>query len=993
MGLHQSLAWAQPQRWQIMVWVLLVAAGLGGNYFAYPIFLNIDFLFGGVFALLALQLFGIWPGTLAAALIASYTYVIWNEPYALIIMSAEVAVVGYLMARRKLNMVLADTLYWLVIGIPLMYGFYHFILKVPDSAVWMIATKQAVNGIAAALLARLVYSGFGVIFRRGQRTFGEVMANLLVLFVVGPSLLLLGLNSREDFAHVDRELRDDLKLHGEHATALFQLWIKERSDILLELATEANSVPAAQFNTRLELIRQADANFLRMALCDKDSVVRAHAPATDAAGHSAIGKLLTPPNLETLRQNGQPILTEVFMSRLDAPARPIALLLHPVFRQGQFDGYVSAVLKFDVIYSMFSHAVQDTDTQTLFTLIDQQGRSIISNRPGQTQMQPLLRSGDGTLTPVGGGVQQWLPEVSADTSISDRWRQSYYVLETPVGLHGEWKLVLEDPVAPVQHLLYTKYARQLGVLFILILLSVVLAEFLSRKSVATLRALGEFTHALTEKINNGVQTVNWPRSAMLETSALICNFKSMATSLQSTFDELKQVNATLEQQVAERTQQLRGSEQRFRDMVFWMPEPMAVHRDGKFIYVNPAAINLLGAESAQELVGTAILERVHPDYRAAVLERVTRAREKGESVPMLHEKFIRLDGVAIDVEVTAVPIEFDGKPAIQVAVHDVTEKNRYQQQLKTLLREQAAVLNNELIGIVRVIDRHIVWANAAFEKMLGYAPGQARGTPTRQNYPSDEAYQRLGDAAYPVLAEGKIYRSQIEHVRRDGSLIWADLSGTILNAASGESLWTFSDITDHMKAESILHAYAFHDPLTQLPNRRMLVDRMTQAMAAGQRNGLYGAVLFLDLDNFKPLNDTHGHDIGDLLLVEVANRLTNCVRKVDTVARVGGDEFVLLIGELNADKHACVTQVQGIAEKIRVSLSQPYFITPRATAPDSTVIEHHCTASVGVALFHGESEPLNDVLQHADQAMYQAKDAGRNQVRVYAALALPGPIR
>ena len=176
---------------------------------------------------------------------------------------------------------------------------------------------------------------------------------------------------------------------------------------------------------------------------------------------------------------------------------------------------------------------------------------------------------------------------------------------------------------------------------------------------------------------------------------------------------------------------------------------------------------------------------------------------------------------------------------------------------------------------------------------------------------------------------------------------------------------------------------AFYDPLTMLPNRRMLSDRLVQAMAASKRSGLCGALMFLDLDNFKPLNDTHGHELGDLLLIEVANRLKSCLREVDTVARFGGDEFVVLLSELHVDKTQSTEQARGVAEKIRVSVAAPYFLAPVQPVRDAKDIEHHCSTSIGVVVFLGHDVSQNDLMKCADAAMYQAKDEGRNAIRLY----------
>lgn len=197
--------------------------------------------------------------------------------------------------------------------------------------------------------------------------------------------------------------------------------------------------------------------------------------------------------------------------------------------------------------------------------------------------------------------------------------------------------------------------------------------------------------------------------------------------------------------------------------------------------------------------------------------------------------------------------------------------------------------------------------------------------------------------------------------------------------ASTEALET--EIAERKQMEDQVRQLAFHDALTKLPNRLLLQDRLSQAMAASARNTCYGALLFIDLDNFKPLNDTHGHEVGDCLLVEVANRLKGSMRMMDTVARFGGDEFVVMLSELDAQPQASRAQAQAIAEKIAALLSAPYSLTVhQADAPD-VLVQHHCTASIGVTLFLGHGTSQTDILKQADGAMYLAKKAGRNTIR------------
>ena len=188
---------------------------------------------------------------------------------------------------------------------------------------------------------------------------------------------------------------------------------------------------------------------------------------------------------------------------------------------------------------------------------------------------------------------------------------------------------------------------------------------------------------------------------------------------------------------------------------------------------------------------------------------------------------------------------------------------------------------------------------------------------------------------------------------------------------------------EHKQMGDQVRQLAFYDMLTQLPNRYLLNDRLSQTIAASKRSGCHSALMFLDLDNFKPLNDTHGHVVGDLLLNEAADRLKSCVREMDTIARFGGDEFVVILSELHTDKAKATALAESVAEKIRGVLSEPYQLTIRREGKTDAAIEHHCTASIGVVVFVNHESNQDDILKWADMSMYQAKNAGRNAIRFY----------
>lgn len=807
---------------------------------------------------------------------------------------------------------------------------------------------------------------------------------------------------------------------------------------------------------------------------------------------------------------------------------------------------------------------------------------------------------------------------------------------------------------------------------------------------------------------------------------------------------------------------LRGSEEKLRGLYELSPLGIALtDMNGRYVEFNEAFKNICGYSEGElkALDYWALTPRKYEADETRQLESLTRTGHYGP----YEKEYLRKDGSLVPLRLNGMLIAGDdGQSYIWSIVEDITVDKLHQQRMEHLLAEQKAILENDLIGIVTVRDRSIVWANPAFENMLGFGPGELAGIPTRQNYPNEEAYRAFGAAAYPVLKEGKIYRSQIEHMRKDGKRIWVDISGAILDSETGESLWGFVDITErrqleqsvaeneqrmelalagadlgmwdldipsgkcvhnprlltmfgytfneieanvetfrarlhpadiddfnshfyaHLKgevpsfqiehrvrhkddhwiwvvsrgkvvtrdesgralritgtsldiserkrqdaalkaretrlstllasmqdivvvfdtggtiveyfhpphltrpsyksqedvlgktydqvlpdevasqisealagimmdgqprtveycltiegkeyfslatlspllgdtkfptgflqvirditaerttqrkleqlahtnalflesigeglygvdlssrttfvnpaaqamlgftefellgqdqhalihhhrqdgtaypsdecpirltmqdglirrvenewfwrkdgsgfpvvitvtpviergcqvgvmvvfqdiserkaSEAKIHELAFFDSLTDLPNRRLLLDRLGLAQPASARRDTYGAILFLDLDNFKSLNDTKGHDFGDWLLQEVATRLLSCVRAEDTVARLGGDEFVVMIEGLDADVQRAANQAECIAEKIRDALSMRYLLHE---------YEYHCTSSIGISLFKGRTLKPSELLKRADIAMYQAKSAGRNTVRLF----------
>ena len=278
-----------------------------------------------------------------------------------------------------------------------------------------------------------------------------------------------------------------------------------------------------------------------------------------------------------------------------------------------------------------------------------------------------------------------------------------------------------------------------------------------------------------------------------------------------------------------------------------------------------------------------------------------------------------------------------------------------------------------------------IGCNKAFEHYLGLSREQLIGKTVYDIAPPDLA-TRYDAADHELLANPGVQTYEASVVYADGtrhSVIFHKATFSGVDGQVAGQIGVLLDITERKVAEDKIKYLAFYDHLTGLPNRRLFNDRLQQAMAASKRNGQYGALMFLDLDNFKPLNDRHGHAVGDLLLAETANRLKASVREMDTVARFGGDEFVVMLAELGKSPDAAAKQARLIGEKIRAALSEPYQLTAKSEEKGDTTIVHRCTVSIGAALFLDHESNRGDILKRADTAMYQAKTDGRNRVAIH----------
>jgi len=305
-----------------------------------------------------------------------------------------------------------------------------------------------------------------------------------------------------------------------------------------------------------------------------------------------------------------------------------------------------------------------------------------------------------------------------------------------------------------------------------------------------------------------------------------------------------------------------------------------------------------------------------------------------------------------------------GRARVQALADTMTE------DLRRVTLDQQAMLDTEVIAMAKLRGRHIVWKNGALERLFGYEKDGLLGLPVRDLYIDEESFAALGRNAYPVLRRGGHYRSQQQMRRKDGSLVWVDLNGVTLPGERDEetTLWMMVDITQSKAYEARVERAAFHDALTGLPNRVLLADRLRQAIASAQRQKHAVAVVNMDLDGFKAVNDTHGHDAGDEVLKTVGERLTAGIRATDTAARLGGDEFVVLLSPLPSP-----TDSRAVCERLLRAILEPVRLSSGATV--------QVGSSLGVAHFPLDGVDADVLMSRADQTMFECKRAGRCRIR------------
>jgi diguanylate cyclase (GGDEF)-like protein/PAS domain S-box-containing protein len=416
---------------------------------------------------------------------------------------------------------------------------------------------------------------------------------------------------------------------------------------------------------------------------------------------------------------------------------------------------------------------------------------------------------------------------------------------------------------------------------------------------------------------------------------------------------------------------LQDSMERYRVLFDSNPHPMWVYDEESlaFLAVNDAAVHRYGY-SREEFLSMTVNDILRNELLEIVENLSGTTREIHRSATTRHQS---KDGSVFDVELRSHSLMFSGIRARLVLANDVTERNRAEEALREAEERFRSAFENAPIGMNLLdLDGRFMQVNRAFCEITGYEPHQLEGKTVQSLTHPEDLERDLQQMRRMMAGEIEHYQIEKRFLHSAGHGVWTMASRSLVRGPDGGPLYLVSqveDVTQRKQSDVMLTHMALHDSLTGLPNRTLAIDRLTLALARMERHSASVAVLFLDLDRFKVINDSLGHNLGDQLLVAVAARLREAVRPSDTVARIGGDEFVVVCEDISGAEDAA-----RIAERIAEALKRPF---------DLRDDEVFLGTSVGIAISGGHDDTPESLLRDADAAMYRAKDGGRNRYEVF----------
>lgn len=744
--------------------------GFAGNWFKLPLFLNVDFLFGSFFVMLAILRAGFPAGSMAGFIASSCTILLWNHPWAVIIFTAEAVWVGWLCKKRDpADLLLYDMLYWLVCGAPLVWIFYHLVLGSTPSATALIMLKQSINGIFNALFASLV--NLALLSRFPNKgipllSYRQVVFAIMSALVLVPCLALMLLNLRYTMAEESGLLAGRTARTLQLTREFVGLWVRDHHQVIRSMAKsigDPSTLSPGELQRRVAALHGTVPGFSRMVIVDANGVALASYPPVGGAGGAAVSN-------QTIAGVRGSATGAVFVDTVPgggAP-RPQLILSVPLVTDGTPRGYGLGIIDTAELNGLLGAIIGDR--QMAIRLMDAGKRIAIASH-GAPALTPYPDRGmTGAVQPITSQVQQWIPPKEPGKDILQRWTRSVYTAEAPLGSEIPVTVAVAASFADTLENLSHETRVSMVMLAGIILLVIPLSRFLSSRLVSTLQQLQEATKSLPVCVAADC-TMPLPSSSLREVDGLIENFRTMAETLVAQVGTIRGLNETLENKVAQRTKELEEKSvflaallDSLRDIVIFKD------LEGVYLGCNRALEQTLGKDRSEivgktdyDLFSQGAAERFRADDRQVV--------ESGKPLQLQEEAPVP-DGAPVQVSTIKSPLIMPNGDIIGIVgvARDISDQVRAEKMLRSSEANFRTFfdLSFDLLFVLDMAG-NILLANHTACERLGYAEGELTGTSVLMLHPAE-----LRDEAARIvqaMVAGSERSCPLPLLARDGSRI------------------------------------------------------------------------------------------------------------------------------------------------------------------------------------------------------------------------------
>ena len=770
--------------------------GFLGNWFRLELFFNVDYLAGSFFVMLCIMFMGGAYGAVAGLIAASSTYFLWNHPWAMIIATCEALLVGGLHDKRKGNLVFYDLAYWICMGMPMAYIFYHHVMGVQVDSTLLVMLRLSVNGIFNALIAVLAYMVSNV--RKGARgaektPYSTLISVVMASLVLVPALFFLVTGMRAYQGMEKEAIESRLSFAAETARATLANWIMERHQNVQTLAALVGDPGASTFEETqyfVETIKAATPACKRMGVINRKSVIVAYSPLVDENGNCVLGTDYSErPYISILKETKKPYVPDVMMGSLGKPA-PVVLLLAPIIINGDYRGFCAGVVETAQISSLLESVIEKRNMN--ITVIDGKDQVVASSIPGLKVMDAFRRPYTEGREPARSQIFQYVPPAGANNGNIERWRGSLLVKTVGVSDSYAWRVVVESSYLPLAEQITRRGIFGLAILITLILLTVTLSHLFSKCLVSTLVKLQEATRSFPKRLD-AVDPDSWPNSNIKELAALSNNFRDMARALVADIGERTRAEEAL-----------RESEEKYRGLYSSMSEGVAIHEivsddlgkacDYTTLDVNPAYETLTGInkEQAVSLRASELYGTGYPPYLGIY------AVVADTGIPVQFETYFK--DIDKHFRISAFKL---GAGRFAATLRDVTESKRADEALR--IRDIA--IESSINGIAICEPNGIItYVNPSLLTMLDYETKDEVIRRSIMDFWLEADHGRSKMLRMIQSTAGWIGEVQLK--RGSGEVIDVQVATTLVRSKSGDPICmmvSFVDISERKRMIAQLH--------------------------------------------------------------------------------------------------------------------------------------------------------------------------------------------